>query len=81
MAAPGTYTQDVTGATGNFTVRVNFYQHLSAVTMSFQDATTMMRNYQERFDGQVVGSTRMDGVITLSPGAPLSPFHLAEGTG
>jgi hypothetical protein len=40
MAAPGTYTQDVTGATGGFAVDVNYYQYLSAVTVYFLDPTT-----------------------------------------
>lgn len=80
MAAPGTYTQDVSGATGSFTVDVNFYQYLPAVTMYFQDTTTARHRYQEWFSGDIVSSTRMDGVIKLFPGAPLSPFHLVEGT-
>jgi hypothetical protein len=80
LAAPGTYTQDVTGATGNLAVDVSFFQYLSAVTIYFQDTTTVKRRYQESFDGQIVSSTRMDGVIRLIPANPLSPFHLAEGT-
>jgi hypothetical protein len=79
-AAPGTYTQDATAATGSFAVDVNYYQYLSAVTMDFVDATVPTRRYQEMFHGQIVSSMRMDGVITLFVGNPLSPFHLAEGT-
>jgi hypothetical protein len=80
IAASGTYTQDVTGATGKFTVDVSYFQYISTVTLYFQDTTTMRSRYQERFEGNIVSSTRMDGVIQLIRDAPLSPFHLAQGT-
>jgi hypothetical protein len=80
MAAPGTYTQDVTGVTGSLAVDVNYYQYLSTVSVYFLDPTTTTVRYQEWFDGQIVSSTRMDGVIKVFPGNAPSPFHLSEGT-